>query len=385
MHISRRVPLVLAVASMGAVAFLAVGQPAAAKATAKATSSSTRAADTSPPINWFKAPGEMNQITAITPGNIWVGGQFDASGKGVVADSVAHWNGKTWNILHYRLLVNPTTFDMAVVSARDIWAVTGSSIVHWNGTTWSTSYRTPHANCVGVIAAGSAGNVWAGAQTCAVKSVLFMYHWTGHAWHIVPVPFPGGVEYPDLNVIAVTGKTAWAIGSYYNPKQAGIAVPFLLHYNGAHWQLVKFPVSSNDIQFPNDIAVGPGGKLWVVGTFMNVSLYWTGSKWLSVPYAASRFYSSPWINGVTFIPGGTAWCVGTTASYPLIEHWSGARWVAMKLPAKLPADTILMGVTATSPSNAWAVGYYGDTRAGDDGSPQDMKTVVLHWNGKTWS
>jgi len=36
---------------------------------------------------------------------------------------------------------------------------------------------------------------------------------------------------------------------------------------------------------------------------------------------------------------------------------------------------LLFGVAATSASNAWAVGY----------SFNPIRTLILHWNGKTWS
>jgi hypothetical protein len=41
------------------------------------------------------------------------------------------------------------------------------------------------------------------------------------------------------------------------------------------------------------------------------------------------------------------------------------------------AGTFLDGVAATSADNAWAVGYTG--------TEPNAKTLILHWNGKTWN
>jgi hypothetical protein len=40
-------------------------------------------------------------------------------------------------------------------------------------------------------------------------------------------------------------------------------------------------------------------------------------------------------------------------------------------------DGLLYGVAATSAGNAWAVGYTG--------TEPSAKTLILHWNGKSWN
>ena len=63
----------------------------------------------------------------------------------------------------------------------------------------------------------------------------------------------------------------------------------------------------------------------------------------------------------------------------LVEHWNGTAWKVQKTPdpgGSAPSDR-LAGVTATSAYNAWAVGSH---------SPRGIasRTLVEHWNGKTW-
>ena len=53
-------------------------------------------------------------------------------------------------------------------------------------------------------------------------------------------------------------------------------------------------------------------------------------------------------------------------------HWGGKLWKVAKVPSPGSGD-FLNGVTATSGSDAWAVGYTGSGL-----------TLVIHWNGKSW-
>ena len=79
-----------------------------------------------------------------------------------------------------------------------------------------------------------------------------------------------------------------------------------------------------------------------------------------------------------------AWAVGSsnqgsTAPQTLVEHWNGTSWSV--IPSPNPGSSSfnkLMGVTALSSSNAWAVGYYQN----NSGS---VSTLVEHWNGSVWS
>jgi hypothetical protein len=63
----------------------------------------------------------------------------------------------------------------------------------------------------------------------------------------------------------------------------------------------------------------------------------------------------------------------------LTEHWNGTNWsvIASPNPGNVSFNKLL-GVTAISTSNVWAVGYYQS----DSGAVQ---TLVEHWNGTSWS
>jgi hypothetical protein len=61
----------------------------------------------------------------------------------------------------------------------------------------------------------------------------------------------------------------------------------------------------------------------------------------------------------------------------LIEHWDGSSWTILRSPPRR-GTAQLYGVTALSPTNAWAVGYYG-AHVGLN------RTFMLHWNGAAWA
>ena len=84
---------------------------------------------------------------------------------------------------------------------------------------------------------------------------------------------------------------------------------------------------------------------------------------------------------VAAVPGGTAWAVGAALvpqrrrSATEIARWTGKAWAKVASPT-LASGGQLSAVAAASTKSAWAVGYTGVAT---------QKTLILHWNGKTWS
>jgi hypothetical protein len=129
----------------------------------------------------------------------------------------------------------------------------------------------------------------------------------------------------------------------------------------------------------NGAAVAPGGTAWAVGYTSGEALpeHWNGKNWTfeqdlnAAP--SGDFYS------VAATSAGNAWTVGetqdTTGIHTLILHWNGKTW--SQVPSPGGAGFSLHAVTATSSSNAWAVGTTGDQSA--------SLGFILHWNGTAWT
>ncbi len=125
-------------------------------------------------------------------------------------------------------------------------------------------------------------------------------------------------------------------------------------------------------------ALGSGGN--VGRTLVE---HWNGTAW-KVHKSPAPGYNSVLI-GVAATSATNAWAVGglgTTRPFKtLIEHWNGTAWKIQKSPNLKDLrdgspEELLLGVAATSSRNAWAVGRYDRYRRD--------RTLALHWNGTTW-
>jgi hypothetical protein len=85
--------------------------------------------------------------------------------------------------------------------------------------------------------------------------------------------------------------------------------------------------------------------------------------------------------GVSALSSSDAWAVGALGTKTLVLHWNGTAWAQVPSPSPrgvgIGPVTNLAGVSALSPADAWAVGCActSDTDT----------TLVLHWNGTTWT
>src|SRR2546421_2278470 len=129
--------------------------------------------------------------------------------------------------------------------------------------------------------------------------------------------------------------------------------------------------------------------VWAVGDYNNAGTdrtlaeHWNGTAWKHVasPNKGSPTQFNVFV-GASAISARNAWAVGyyddTKANQTLIERWNGTSWKLVKSrnPGGSSALNDLEAVAAISPSNAWAVGYYSNGTAN--------QTLIEHWNGTSW-
>jgi len=88
-------------------------------------------------------------------------------------------------------------------------------------------------------------------------------------------------------------------------------------------------------------------------------------------------------NAVTATSPSNAWAVGQTTRpsdgsiQPVAAHWSGGVWSLVSTPSLASAN--LFGVKAISASDAWAVGTYFNPSVGH------LQTLAEHWDGTSWT
>jgi hypothetical protein len=151
----------------------------------------------------------------------------------------------------------------------------------------------------------------------------------GKAWSVVPTPCLEGTQVSacsgnsiNLNqltgVTALSGSDAWASGSEGNVNNMNFHIPYVLHWNGTAWSLVRAP--------------NRGGE------------------------------GSP-LNGIAAVGADDVWAVGQTqqlngAITPLTEQFNGTTWsvVGSPAPGPTPPDDSLTSVAHPGGSTLLAVG-----------------------------
>jgi hypothetical protein len=130
---------------------------------------------------------------------------------------------------------------------------------------------------------------------------------------------------------------------------------------------------------------------WAVGTSMNIPQFtgqpliehWDGSHWQIVPGPRAPQNKFNSLVGVTALTNDDAWAVGfsmdTTKNtgQPLIEHWDGSHWQIVSNPTVFTTGS-LSAITATGPNDIWAIGSTYSP------SGTTSKPLILHWNGSDW-
>ena len=189
-------------------------------------------------------------------------------------------------------------------------------------------------------------------------------------------------------VAAVSASDAWAVGVWHDG--IGAEQTLIEHWNGSQWRIVGSPdpaggLADNEL---NAVAVTSGSSAWAVGEFWNGANWqpqiqqWNGTSWRLVKTPDPGGHAARDIlNGVTATSPSSAWAVGQytvgSTQRALILHWNGRAWAQATSPDPGGTNgTYLTAVTAVSPSSVWAVGVYWTATTG--------KTLVLHWNGKAW-
>jgi hypothetical protein len=118
---------------------------------------------------------------------------------------------------------------------------------------------------------------------------------------------------------------------------------------------------------------------WAVGSYdadgasLTLILHWDGSAWTQVS-SPSPDNSSNALEGVVATSPTNAWAVGYAGNDPLLVRWDGQEWISEELPDLGRGYAALEDVTATSESDAWAVGTY-----------KGCSQLILHWDGDSWS
>jgi hypothetical protein len=285
-------------------------------------------------------------------------------------------------------------YGVAALSRSDAWAVglmpSASLILHWNGRAWSKSLSGHNGYYLGV-GGDSASDVWAvGGTSWFRPSAPLAEHWTGTGWTQVPSADPAGGGLLSA-VTAISPDDAWAVGLVGpGPGIPSPTRPLIEHWDGKTWTITRLPEPAGGGSL-HAVSATSATDVWAVGqtgpasegnNHQTLIEHWNGSAWARVPSPdAAGGYNV--LNGVSATSYRSAWAVGATGfaghDDTLTEHWNGHAWTVVPSPTP-DGDAQVVAVSATRGSNAWAVGM----ARGDNCDPRCV-TVIEHWNGSAWT
>jgi hypothetical protein len=236
------------------------------------------------------------------------------------------------------------------------------------------------------VSADSASDAWAVGSYDGGEKNLYL-HWNGSAWRQVNGPGNSVLT----GVTAISPTEALAVG--YQDSTSGVDVTVSLRWNGQSWSKVATPDPSTSENELLGVTATSAGNAWAVGVSLDpqsrtetLVLHWNGSSWSQASAPAIASFGTQ-LAAVTATSATNAWAVGQFYSaadvdQPLILHWNGTAWTRAALPKAGSKVEMLLGVAATSAGNAWAVGL-GPCIGPSVDCPSH--TLIMHWNGTAWS
>jgi hypothetical protein len=208
-------------------------------------------------------------------------------------------------------------------------------------------------------------------------------------WSIIDSPNAG--RYNGLNgVVRLSASDAWAVGGWsdhlLNHYHALIA-----HFDGRSWTSVAPPDTPDPSASLFGVVASSDRDVWAVGTQGNNDLHhptckpliehFDGISWSvsSVP----RVRGCAYLNAVSASSPSDAWAVGTVTQEPphtyrpLAMHWDGFAWSSVPTATTGSRDVFLNGVVQTSATDAWIAGWYW--------LHHRSYSLVEHWDGSAWT
>ncbi|MDQ5824496.1 MAG: S-layer homology domain-containing protein [Chloroflexota bacterium] len=348
----------------------------------------------------------LRGVVAVSANDAWAVGSYYDTAASKWRSLIVRWNGTSW----YRVSApSPPGFDeelfaISKVDGNNIWAVgyyeptdgdRQGLTMRWTGAAWSLSYppnpagaTTDHTLTSVSIVPGSSGNdVWAaGYFDAGSNAQTLVLHWTGASWSHVSSPNPGASADDYLMGVSATGTNDVWFSGYYGAT--GAYVPLTLRWTGSSFTTLTAPGAGTSSQLFQIAALAPN-NVWAVGFYLDglttVSTlveHWDGTAWSIVPSANPTGRSG--LQAVTAIDGNNVWAAYVHAfglaspAHTLIERYNGSSFVQTPSPNGPTDVNVLLGVSARTATDVWAVGASAN-------NPSVASTLVQHWDGTAWS
>jgi hypothetical protein len=181
----------------------------------------------------------------------------------------------------------------------------------------------------------------------------------------------------------VSAEDCWAVGWTLDPATDEV-VGETLRWNGSRWLAVASPAAAGAL---DGVSCVSANDCWAVGNRGDartlprpLMVHWNGTTWTAVRIPS---VSAAVLDSVSCTSSAECWAVGSDGygSESLALRWTGSRWVQVATPSPDKFDKALTAVTCISARNCWAFGYYD---APPVGAFLTAYLIAIHWNGSAW-
>jgi len=210
-------------------------------------------------------------------------------------------------------------------------------------------------------------------------------------WNVISNPATSLGDETRLSGVSGTGPSdVWAVG-YYASNNAWHTL--IEHWDGSSWSIIPSPdvittTGRNAVNVLNAVVAIAPNDAWAVGydvsldaPYATLTLHWNGSAWQVVPSpnpppSPNTLYNA--LLGVSAVSSNDVWAVGGNPfvssaddTRGILMHWDGATWQLFPNPPGTASwiNTNRTSVKAIASNDVWAAGQYS----------------AFHWNGSAWT
>lgn len=342
--------------------------------------------------------GSIVAAEAIATNEVWAVGSDTWTPFGL------RWNGNSWEGTTIPTQNRDGTYLSAWLSAieanspGDIWAVGGSGVPGNGATAFALHYgdvpcvtpRVAATPTAGAAATVTRAGATLPARPSAAEPTPRPVCWT---WS----PVPGSDEGDKAGILSalsvISASDIWAAGSA--GSQGGEST-LIIHWDGMSWMRVPSPnVPGAAASVITALGAISKDDVWAVGNYLtadksagkSLAMHWEGKQWSIVTSPSSNLGQYSYLTSVSSISRNDVWAAGYRSFYEgggdmggatLILHWDGKSWSEVRSPNVGQYSNTLRSMAFTGKDDIWAVGDYSK------GSP-NYGTLVIHWDGKAWS
>lgn len=248
----------------------------------------------------------VHALAVLPTGELVAAGQFQNAG-GVVATSIARWNGSSWAPFAdgiggyvYALAVLP---NGDLVAAGDFFLADGvyvDNVVRWDGSSWHPlgAGLEGTVNALAVLPNGDL--IAAGAITASGTTPIGrIARWDGVAWSVLGGGLPG-----EVHALAARPNGDLFVGGVF-ANAAGVGANFVVRNTGGSW--FALGTGTNDGVF--GLGFAQNGDLLAVGRFLTAGgspamriARWNGATWSALGGGITTVQAT--VRAVAALPGG---------------------------------------------------------------------------------